>query len=84
MGLSSGTSIERRRLSVKMVDIAGTDEVYTSDSYSAATSAVADPSDLIYLHISCAQWVGSSTSQVNGVVVRGHLEVHYFERKTTA
>lgn len=81
-GLSSGSSIERRQLSFQMVKVAGTDEVYTSDSYAAATSAVADPADLIYLHVSRRIPSGGTDSTTSNVIVRGHLDVQYFERKT--
>lgn len=83
-GTSTGYSIERRKLSASTAAIAGTDEVLTSDTYSAATSPVADPSDLIYLHLGYRQLNGASTTLAAAVVVRGHLSVRYFERKTTA
>ncbi len=81
-GLNSGASLERRSLSFAMTSVAGTDEVYTSDSYSAATSAVADPSDIIYLHLGFRFPGTASVSMTAVVVVRGHLDVQYFERKT--
>ena len=82
VGASTGSSIERRRLSAKMVSIAGTDEVYTSDSYSAATNAVADPTDLIYLHVCSRHTLGTSTAQGLGYVIRGTLSVKYYEHTT--
>lgn len=84
VGWATGTSIERRRMACNFVGIAGTEEVLTSDSYSAATSAVADPADLIYLHICSRALTGTSQTQNFGYVVRGHLRVRYFERKTAA
>jgi len=84
VGLSGGYSIERRRLSASTAAIAGTDEVLTSDTYSAATNAVADPADIIYLHLGARQPDASATTQTVSVVVRGHLSVKYFERKTSA
>ncbi len=83
MGLSSGSSIERRRLSASLVNIAGTEEVYTSSTYSASTNAVADPSDLIYLHIGTRSLNGLGNPQAVGYVIRGTMQVKYFERNTT-
>jgi len=82
VGLNTGTSIERRVLAARMVNVAGTDEVETSDTYSAATSAVADPADLIYLHTAWRKVSGAGASALAyGFVIRGALNVRYFERR---
>ncbi len=82
-GAVTGSSIERRRLSASMINVAGTDEVLTSSTYSAATSAVADPADLIYLHVASRSVLGGSATQSLAYVIRGTLQVKYFERITT-
>lgn len=79
-----GAPIVSRTLSFAMTNVAGTDEVYTSDTYAAATSAVADPADIIYLHLGMRFLdPGNNTLQSN-VSVRGHLDVQYFERSTVS
>lgn len=57
----------------------GSVEVETSDSFAAATSAVADPASLLYLQLGLSAISGTSVTFSIGLLITGHLNVRYFD-----
>lgn len=81
VGAVTGSSIERLHLSARLVNVEGTENVLTDNDYTAATSAVADPASLIYLHVASRSFSGGSTAQGLAFKIYGTMEVQFFERK---
>jgi len=78
---TAGKPVAMMKKKVWFADVVGSDSVQTDDDYSAATNAVADPANLIYLHLMSATQTGNFAA--NGDVaftLRVTLVVKFFNR----
>lgn len=77
--ISGGSDLREMRFRSKIAAFEGTQEVETSSDFAAATSAVADPTQLLYLQLAAAEFNGTSTTFALNILATGSMWVRYFD-----
>jgi len=80
LGLGAGghdICVQRHRFKVQSFE--GSVEVETADTFAAATSAVADPANLLYLQVGATDIFGTSITFSIRMLIHGTMWVRYFD-----
>lgn len=64
---------------IEIAAFEGTREVETSSDFAAATNAVADPAQLLYVQTGVSEVFGATTTLSHSVLLKGQLLVRYFD-----